>query len=181
MNKSLFAVAVAAVAATSLPVAARDGTINFTGEVIANTCVVVGGPGATSTVALPTINPLSLPADAATTARTRFTISVTDCDATSARAFFEADADSVDYLANALKNIHGAGGATNVGFALFDEVTNARVAIGQTTQGTEWQDLPTGAGPHDIDLGYEVAYVRIGGAVTAGPVKGTVNYTVEYQ
>jgi major type 1 subunit fimbrin (pilin) len=176
MNKTMLAMALAVVAgATSLHAAAFDGRINFEGEIVSNTCHVTTGT-ANQTIQLPKINPGMLTADQATASRSRFVIRVETCPVASARAYFEADAQAIDYVSNSLRNVGGT--ATNVGFALFEETNDARIVLGAPagTQNTAWRPITADT----VDLGYEAAYVRVGGPVTAGTVRGSVTYSVEY-
>lgn len=176
---SLLAAATLVAASASMPAAAYDGTIDFIGEVTSNTCVINGGATGPMTVTLPRIQASQLSgAVQSTAAHTRFTIALTGCTGTGvARAFFEANGLNIDYPLNALKNqITTPDKATGVGFALFDE-NRARITLGlQGGQGSMTFPITAGA----ATLGYEAAYVKLAPTVTAGKVKGTVEYSIKY-
>jgi type 1 fimbria pilin len=134
------------------------------------------------TVTLPRINASQLTGHGATTAHTRFVIRVSGCGTgttTNARAYFEANGTTVDYVNNALKNLETATDrATGVGFALWNESDRARIQIGQhLNHGTSWIQMTSGG----VDLGYEASYIQTTATpVVAGKVRGQVQYSIEY-
>lgn len=167
----------ATLAASAATASAADGTINFEGEVTSNTCTVTPGlEGAT--VRLPRVNETAFSGLGATTARTLFNISVSNCGTgvTQARAFFEANSDLVDYTTNSLKNRDtSAAKASGVGFALFEG--NSRINIGQfDSHGTTSRPIVSGG----VQLPYEVSYVQTAAAVAAGTVNGQVQFSIHY-
>ena len=101
MNRTLLAFA-ALTSTLAMSVAqANDGTINFTGELTAQTCTsTINGTANAATVALPRLSIASLATAGATAGATNFTIELSRCQGTiaTAAAFFEAGA-GVDPLA----------------------------------------------------------------------------------
>ncbi|MGL4545565.1 MAG: fimbrial protein, partial [Plesiomonas sp.] len=87
---------------------AADGTINFQGRLIAQTCTIaVDGAvsPAAATVTLPTVSASALSVAGNTTGRTNFEIELSGCTgaAATAAAFFEAGSD-VDPVSGQLIN-----------------------------------------------------------------------------
>lgn len=180
MNKILLSAAIIAslgIAAIAPQTArAADGTITFTGKVVANTCVFsVGGGGASNTVALPVVFTTALATPGATAGTTNFSIGVTGCDTNlaSVQAFFSgANIDA------STGNLTNTGTATNVEVQLLNGGTamplNAGTASGQNSPvGT----LSGGA----TTLNYAARYIAVGGAATSGLVNTSVAYTMTYQ
>src|SRR5688572_23428653 len=96
---------------------AADGTINFTGQIVATTCDVNGGSNATIDVDLGTVAATSFTAVGDTSSPTAFTISLTNCPPTfnAAAVKFDGTADAAD---NQLLEV--TGGATGVGIEIAD-------------------------------------------------------------
>lgn len=156
---------------------AADGTINFSGRLIAQTCTItVGGvvSPAVATVTLPTVSTSLLAAAGQSTGRTDFEIELSGCTgaATTAAAFFEAGAD-VDPVSGQLIN---RGSATNVRLRLLDGITP--ISAGNTNQitGTTRVNFASGSAV----LPYAVEYLATGTSV-AGTVTSSVTYSVNYQ
>ena len=166
-------------ASLSTTASAADGTIDFIGEVTSSTCVINGGATGPMTVTLPRVQASQLNGGLqSTAAHTRFVIQLSGCTGGGvARAFFEANGNNIDYAVNALKNQDiTASKATGVGFALFDE-NRSRIQLGlEGTQGSMTFPIATGA----ATLGYEAAYVNVLPTVSAGKVRGTVEYSIKY-
>lgn len=167
----------ATLVASSAAASAADGTINFEGEVTTNTCIVTPNLDG-ATIKLASVNEAAFSAVGATTARTKFDIRVTSCGTgvNTARAFFEANSDLVDYTTNSLKNRDtSTDKASGVGFALFEG--DQRIVIGQFEgHGTTSRDIVAGG----VVLPYEVAYVQTAEDVAAGKVNGQVQFSVHY-
>ena len=159
-------------AACVVPQAAADsGTITFTGETTAATCIVEGGTEnlPTFSVALPPVssNTLGAPGDLA--GRTRFSMRLRNCSGVdnSVRAHFEAG-PTIDAATGTLRPSDGG----PVHFALFDE-DGVPIDVGATHAGP-------GYAP-DTTMFYEVAYQRVGvQPIVAGTFSGSVAYTLQY-
>ncbi|MGE8143988.1 fimbrial protein [Pseudomonas frederiksbergensis] len=187
MNRTLLAFA-ALTSSLAMSVAqANDGTINFTGELTAQTCTsTVNGSATTQTVALPRLSTASLATTGQTAGATNFTIELSRCTATiaTAAAFFEAG-PGVDSTTKNVKNATGT--ARNVQFQLLDSAGTV-IKAGDTSQtgagGTARTPMvvTTGASPTgSATLPYAVQYVATGGAATVGTVVGSVVYSINYQ
>jgi major type 1 subunit fimbrin (pilin) len=181
MNRKVLALAVL-VAATGAQVAnAADGTINFNGELVNQTCTIavdgVVSP-AIATVTLPTISTGLLTAAGQSEGRTGFNIQLSNCvgTATTAAAFFNAGS-TVDPVSGNLNNMTGT--ATNVQLQLVDQQGGAVIKAGSTGQITS-TTRNTIDGTGAANMPYAVQYFATG-ATTPGTVVSSVTYNVDYQ
>ncbi|MGE8175779.1 fimbrial protein [Pseudomonas fluorescens] len=181
MNRKALALAVL-VAATGTQFAnAADGTINFNGELVNQTCTIaVDGvvTPAVATVTLPTISTGLLNAAGQADGRTNFNIQLTNCvgAATTAAAFFNSGS-TVDPVSGNLNNMTGT--ATNVQLQLVDTQGGAIIQAGNTNQKTQTTRNTidaTGA----ANMPYAVQYFATG-TTTPGTVVSSVTYNVDYQ
>lgn len=181
MNRKALALAVL-VAATGTQFAnAADGTINFNGELVNQTCTIaVDGvvTPAVATVTLPTISTSLLNAAGQAEGRTGFNIQLTNCvgAATTAAAFFNSGS-TVDPVSGNLNNMTGT--ATNVQLQLVDAQGGAIIQAGNTNQKTQTTRNTidaTGA----ATMPYAVQYFATG-TTTPGTVVSSVTYNVDYQ
>ena len=180
MRKIQFILGMLAVASSSATLA-YDGTINFTGKVVAQTCSVATGSGSLSVV-LPTVSTTTLSADTKTAGLTPFTIQLTGCTvpATSGvdkvNAYFEPNANT-DYTTGNLTNT-ASSGASNVQIQLLNADGVKAIKLGQAAAA---QSVDTVAiNDANVTLRYNAQYYATGVA-TAGVVTSTVNYTIVYQ
>ena len=155
---------------------AVDGTITFTGKVVANTCVFkVNGGRSSNTVVLPLVFTSALSAARNVAGNTTFTISDTGCDPllTSVQAYFNGA--NVDGTTGNLKN---TGTATNVQVQLLNGTTTVMPlnAANATAQNSPVGTLSGGA----ATMNYSAQYIAVGGAATAGLVNTSVAYTINY-
>lgn len=179
MRKIQFILGILAAASSSATLA-YDGTINFTGKVVAQTCSVSSG-SKNLTVTLPTVSEASLAAATNTAGLTPFTIELTGCNASAAsgaqnvKAYFEPNA-TTDYDTGNL-NI-AAGSANNVQIQLLnaDGVTPIKLGQDATGQSVTAVQIDNAA----MKLRYNAQYYATAQA-TAGDVSATVNYTIVYQ
>lgn len=179
MRKIQFILGILAAASSSATLA-YDGTINFTGKVVAQTCSVSSG-SKNLTVTLPTVSEASLAAATNTAGLTPFTIELTGCNASAAsgaqnvKAYFEPNA-TTDYDTGNL-NI-AASGANNVQIQLLnaDGVTPIKLGQDATGQNVTAVQIDNAA----MKLRYNAQYYATAQA-TAGDVSATVNYTIVYQ
>ena len=173
----------ALVAATATSAAmASDGTINFNGELKAETCQVAvnGAAGsAGTTVTLPTISTASLTSSGQVAGQTGFSIQLSKCSAAlkTAAAFFEAGG-SVDPASGNLKNI--GGGATKVQLQLIDASNGKSIKAGDTAQVASTSRIAIDATAVSADLPYAVQYYAQA-ATTPGTVISNVTYSINYQ
>ncbi|CAI8737193.1 fimbrial protein [Pseudomonas sp. IT-P176] len=161
---------------------ASDGTINFNGELMNQSCTIsVNGvvSPTVATVTLPTISTSQLTVAGQTSYHTNFNIQLHKCVSVSGRtftaaAFFEAGS-TVDPLSGNLKNVSGTAG--NVQLQLVDPVTGTPIKAGSTTQRA--QTTRNTIVGDAADMAYAVRYYATG-ATTAGTVVGSVTFSVDY-
>ncbi|OPA96928.1 fimbrial protein [Pseudomonas fluorescens] len=160
---------------------AADGTVNFNGELVNQTCTVavdgVVSP-AIQTVTLPTISTGLLTSAGQTEGRTGFNVTLSDCVGTAATAasFFNSGA-TVDPVSGNLLNTSGT--ATNVQLQLVDAQGGAVIQAGNTNQRTNTtrNTIDTNGA---ANMPYAIQYVATG-ATTAGTVISSVTFNVDYQ
>ncbi|MBM0493197.1 type 1 fimbrial protein [Aeromonas jandaei] len=167
--------------------AASSGTITFNGMITGSTCeVVVDGGAADATVQLPTVADSALGVAGATTGKTNFVMSLTNCalpaegDLSQVAAFFQAGA-SVNNTTGRLKQLaSGETAATNVSLQLSDGYNDTPIFVGNSSQiGSNHFETMTGP-DQEIRLAYEVEYYAEG-AVTPGLVNSNVVYNLQYK
>lgn len=161
---------------------ATDGTIDFQGRLVAQTCTIdVDGQKAfLATVSLPKVPTGLLTTAGQTAGPTRFTIGLSNCrgTATSAAAFFE-NGPTVDLVSGNLGFVPGPGRATNVQLQLVDASNGRPIRAGDIRQLTSTTRLPIDASGN-ATLPYAVQYYATG-AATAGQVLSSVLYSINYQ
>ncbi|KHA72486.1 fimbrial protein [Pseudomonas fluorescens] len=181
MNRKALAIAVLVSASGVQFANAADGTINFNGELVNQTCTIavdgVVSP-AVATVTLPTISTGLLTAAGQVEGQTGFNIQLTNCvgTATTAAAFFNSGA-TVDPISGNLKNMTGS--ANNVQLQLVDQQGGAVIQAGNTNQiANTTRNTIDGTGA--ANMPYAVQYFATG-ATTPGTVVSSVTYNVDYQ
>ncbi|MBB5191774.1 major type 1 subunit fimbrin (pilin) [Silvimonas terrae] len=166
----------AVVGAVAAPAAmASDGTITINGELTAATCaVVVGGDGGQNgTVTLPKVSTAALPNADDVAGLTWFKLSLSGdgCTSASAKAGFESSATT-----NAAGRVIAAGTGAGVDFELVNADQSAiKVGTASTIQGGAI-DSASKTG----EITYGARYHRNTDALKAGPVSGSVTYTMIY-
>jgi len=182
MKKALISAAAIAALPFFAPAAhAYDGQIQFSGELVAQTCTIdVNGTvtPAAATVTLPTVSTGALTAAGNTTGQTGFQISLSNCTgpAKSAAAFFE-NGPTVDVASGNLNT--QAGGAANVQLQLLDASNGNVIKAGDMLQTLATTKVNLDASGN-AKLPYAVQYYATG-ATTAGTVNSSVTYSVNYQ
>ena len=180
MRKIQFILGILAAASSSATLA-YDGTINFTGKVVAQTCSVSSG-SKNLTVTLPTVSEDSLASSGKVVGLTPFTILLEGCNtpavtgAQNVNAYFEPNANT-DYTTGNLTNT-ASSGASNVQIQLLnaDGVTPIKLGQDATGQNVTAVQIDNAA----MKLRYNAQYYATAQA-TAGDVSATVNYTIVYQ
>ena len=175
MNKTLLSAALIAgfgIAAFAPLTARADGTITFTGKVVASTCtfnVNGGGASGTGAVALPVVFTSALTAAGNVAGNTPFNIVVSGCDSnlTSVQERFSGTNIAAD------GNLKNTGTATNVEVQLLSGTTtvinlntNANSPVGTLASG-------------GVTLNYSAQYFATG-AAGSGLVNTAVAYTTNY-
>jgi major type 1 subunit fimbrin (pilin) len=181
MNRKALAIVLLATASSAQFANAADGTINFNGELVNQTCTIsvdgVVSP-AIATVTLPTISTGLLTAPGQVEGQTGFNIQLSNCvgTATTAAAFFNSGA-TVDPISGNLKNMTGT--ASNVQLQLVDQQGGGVIQAGNTNQIINTtRNAIDGTGA--ANMPYAVQYVATG-ATTPGTVISSVTYNVDYQ
>ncbi|ECG8572664.1 type 1 fimbrial protein [Salmonella enterica subsp. diarizonae] len=158
---------------------AYDGTINFVGKVLDQTCSVTTG-SKNLTVTLPTVSKALLDTSARTAALTPFVIELNGCDTgassggQSVKVYFEPNA-TTDFTTGNLTN---TGTATNVQVQLVNADGNTPIVLGKDV--ASQNTAATRIDASDVKLRYSARYYATG-AATAGDVAATVNYTIAYE
>lgn len=171
------AVTTALMASSALAV---DGTINFQGELVANTCdITIDGNASPATVILPTVAAATLASAGSTAGMTQFKIGLSNCQgmtATSTAAAFFENGSTVDTGTYNLVNTDLTG-ADNVQLQLLDATSSTAINVGNSNQKTNSSrhSIATGA----VEMPYAVQYYSLGGA-TAGNVQSQVNFSIDY-
>lgn len=181
MKKLLIVAAMATAFAGVNAQAASDGRIDFTGELIANTCdVSVEGGTENATIPLPAVSTSNLTTAGQTAGETQFAMDLTNCegDATQVAAYFtHGDTVNTDgRLTNQTTD-----GATNVTLELLDysnNTTGSVINVGNASQTTaaKYAKIDTGKAA----LLYAVRYYATG-VSTAGAVTSHVYYNLQYK
>ncbi|PRC93352.1 fimbrial protein [Solimicrobium silvestre] len=153
---------------------ASDGTVNFTGTVVATTCTVAPA-SVTQTVALPQVSVTALTGAGTTAGATAFNIGLAACTAGSkARIQFEAG-PNVDPVTGNLK-ITSAAPATNVQIQLVNQAGGAINMATNVNQVTA-NDATLTAGVNTFY--YTAQYISSATAV-AGSANTSVTWSIAY-
>ncbi|WP_221059209.1 fimbrial protein [Shewanella algae] len=180
----VLAVSLAGYASLGAANAASTGTIQFVGEITGATCNATVNGTSNATVTLPTVSNSQLKTAGNTAGKTSFTIELSDCTAlatmTQGSAFFESGT-SVNIATGRLKNTAPTNAASNVTLQLRDASSDKAIKVGDSSQTTSntYVNLPTSAGGK-AQLHYTVGYYAEK-AVTAGKVKSSVVYSIQYK
>jgi major type 1 subunit fimbrin (pilin) len=183
MNKTLLTTALIAglSIAAFVPQAARaDGTINFTGKVVQNTCSFnVNGSGtANGVVALPVVFTSALQGLGKVAGATPFSIVVSGCDSnlTSVQELFSTSAG----IAADGNLTNTAAASTNVEVQLLSGGTGGAVINLATGANSPVGTLVTSGSTSGVTLNYTAQYYAIGNAVST-PVTAVATYVTSYK
>ncbi|OSL41029.1 F17 fimbrial protein (F17 pilin) (F17 fimbrial adhesiveantigen) [Escherichia coli TA464] len=161
---------------------ASDGTINFTGKVVDQTCSVTTGDK-NLTVVLPTVSKTALSQNGNTTGLTPFAIKLTGCSpsvngAEHIKAFFEPGSN-IDYTTHNLKNTSSGSAAQNVQVQLLNNDGTTTIQLGKdaANQDVHAESIDSTG---NATLRYFAQYYATN-AATAGDVAATVRYTIAYE
>ncbi|WP_392552575.1 fimbrial protein [Orbus wheelerorum] len=150
---------------------ADDGTINFTGEIVAATCTVAGSSGSTVDVQLGKINKSALPAPGATASATMFTIGLSGCDnaITKAQVSFDGASDSTDSSLLAV-----TGGASGVGIGIYEADGTTKLPLFTKSRAVT---ISNGAGAFN----FVAKYVATNASIVVGKANSSATFAVAYQ
>ncbi|WP_425118404.1 fimbrial protein [Burkholderia gladioli] len=171
---------------------ASDGTINFTGSVVASTCKINGGTN-DLTVPLPTAATSQLGTVGATAGRTPFTLSLSGCttDRKEGGNSVPAPVRKVSVAFEPGPNVNlatgrlvptGENAATGVEIEILnDKYTPIKIGAESSTQGTQIVDIDAAeGGTGTATLQFAAQYVATGDKVTGGPANSFVTYSLVY-
>jgi major type 1 subunit fimbrin (pilin) len=177
MRKIIFASAAAAALALAAGTAsAANGTINFNGEVVSNTCTVSNADGSGAiNVTLPRISTTMFTGNGTRAGQTYFTIDLTGCTPASGQVGvrFVGTASQLDLVRGLFVNTGTAG---NVEVGVYD-LADAQLKPAQGAGGFTTIDTTTGA----AQIPLNAYYVATGAAVAPGTVKSTGAFELEYK
>ncbi|HDR9511644.1 pilus assembly protein FimA [Burkholderia cepacia] len=177
--------AILAFVAAAAPAMAADGQISFNGKVLATTCTIGAGGGATGakdmTVKLPSVSASALSNAGDVAGRTPFSIQLSGCtgDSTKVATVFEAG-DTVDSASGRL-NLVSAGAedtvASNVQINLLNDAQQAiKAGVAGSQQNSQVVALKDGG----ATLNYFAEYYATGKS-TAGSANSRIQYSLDYQ
>lgn len=172
MKKTLIALAATTAVACSFNASATDGTINFSGEISNQTCVIEGNTGTTvKTVTLPRVAASSMATVGQQAGRKDFTLALTGCTGSSALVRFEQGA-TVDAATGNLTNQAASGSNVQL------QVLNAN--LDPINLQTNAGSLSTDITEKDATLQFYVQYIAANAAATAGQVTSSVQFSMDY-
>lgn len=153
---------------------ASDGTVNFTGEIIDEACVVDIGTDATMTVDLGHISKSSFKASGDEAPETKFSLKLKSCPETVTTAKVKFD---------------GANDATNSGLLALTQETGVAKGIGVTLRTADKAALGLDAvndysytlsSTEENSLDFYAAYRSTSDTVVAGKANAVATFTVDY-
>lgn len=173
MKKRLIAIALLTGSAFTGVANAADGTINFTGNITDAACTVSAST-ATQTVAMGTVSSGSMTTVGASSAPTRFNITLSACPATatSAAIKFDGPSDTMNSSLLALTNVPGV--ATGVAIGLYEADSSTLIPVGSASA----KHTLTATGNNTFD--YYAKYVSTNTTIVAGTASAVSNFTVVY-
>ncbi|MBR8366145.1 type 1 fimbrial protein [Burkholderia sp. AU19243] len=171
---------------------ASDGTINFTGSVVASTCKINGGTN-DLTVPLPKTATNQLAAAGATAGRTPFKLSLSGCttDKTESGKTIPAPVKKVSVAFEPGPNVNlgtgrlkltGTDAAKNVEIAILnDKYEPIKIGAESSAQGAQVVDIDTAVGgTGTATLQFAAQYVATSDEVSGGSANSFVTYSLVY-
>ena len=157
---------------------AADGTISFTGEIVAANCTI---PTAATTVTLPKVSTSAFGASGTRAGQKAFVLDLTCAAGATGRnkvsVRFTGDATQVDPTTGLFLNKTGSGKAKDVGIAVYD--ANDVMVAAANNASTPPVDIVVGTGTTHIPL--SAWYQSSAATVTAGTVEASGNIEIVYQ
>ncbi|KER74459.1 fimbrial protein [Burkholderia cepacia] len=171
---------------------ASDGTINFTGSVVASTCQINNGTN-DLTVPLPKAATNQLSKAGATVGRTPFTLALSGCttDKKDGENTIPAPVKKVSVAFEPGPNVNlatgrlkptGADAAGGVEIAILnDKYEPIKIGAESSTQGSQIVDIDTAeGGTGGATLQFAAQYVATGGELSGGSANSFVTYSLVY-
>lgn len=160
--------------ATAPAQAASTGTINFSGQVLADSCSIEVNGG--NTVVLPLVTTTDFGSTVGSTAGTTspFTIALTGCDTGATTAQMNFSGTQVDTTSGNLLNSAASG--SNVEVQLLDTSNNVINTSTQANAPSISIDHTTGNGSTQL----KARYISTNTSTTAGLVQSSVGFTLTY-
>nr|WP_241390666.1 fimbrial protein [Serratia proteamaculans]ULG17712.1 fimbrial protein [Serratia proteamaculans] len=155
---------------------AVDGTINFTGKIIAAACDIKTGDE-NQTKVLGDVNSTMFSNAGSTAGAVDFSINVESCDATisNARVVFDGTRDATN---NQLLEINGAAPATGVGIALYNADGTTLIPMGGVSM-----PVSVSSATNAAELKFVAKYMSTTSVagIVPGDANGTAQFTMQYQ
>ncbi len=150
---------------------AADGTVHFTGTITADACTINGGTTGPLEVALGTVASSAMAGVGTKSTPTKFTIALTECDAslTSAAVKFDGTADATDAT---LLKLDSDSTATGVGIEI-GEADGTPLGLFTASKSVA---IASGA----ASLDFVGRYKSTAAAPVAGAANGTSQFTINY-
>jgi major type 1 subunit fimbrin (pilin) len=152
---------------------AADGTINFTGSVVASTCTYDGTSGKSQLVTLPSVSASALSTAGNTAGDTAFDVRLSNCGTASKNVAINLEGVAFDAATGHLNNTAGTGGAAKVSVQLANRNSGSVIRVPSASATV----LSTTDGNAIIPL---LARYVANGEVTAGTVTSSVNFSIIY-
>ncbi|EBY1953402.1 fimbrial protein [Salmonella enterica] len=169
---------VVALAATTLSAAATvfaaDGQINFTGEIIDQSCKVMPDANKSLQVDLHKVARAAFTGKGSTAAATKFTLQLTDCPESVKTASVKFDGTSVQGDNKVLALTQEEGVASGVGIQLYDDASKV---IPLYTSSKAYS-LKSGKELNNLD--FIARYIATANEVKPGVANSTASFTINY-
>lgn len=164
----------ALVATVSTPANAADGTVNFTGLVVDQTCKITN---TSQNVTLPWVFSSALLSSGATAGNTPFSIQITGCASALQQVSATFGGGSINSTTG---NLTTTGTATQVELRLLNASDSSPIALNQTSAALQ-NSKPATLSGGGATLNYIAQYIAPQGNATAGTVASNVEFTMTYQ
>lgn len=173
MNKKIIAAAVLATSAFASLANAADGTINFTGTVLATACTV-SAASATQSVPMGSVSPTAFKAAGDTTLGGPISIVLSSCPAAATKAAIKFDGTANATNSSLLALTSDTGVATGLGIGVYESNGTTLIPVGTSSAS---KTLSTTA---STTFNFISKYVATAATVTNGPANSVSNFTVSY-
>lgn len=176
--KKLILASLVAASATPMLAQAFDGTLNFTGNVTAGTCVVSSGDAqGTQAVRLNTVQSNAFNTNTRVITGGDFNVSLTGCPTNGTVRLNFTDTTNVDSSTGNLMNRANSAAPSNVQIGLRNRGAATQIALGTATSQTAAVNINSG----NATIPLTAVYAAVGtSTVTAGPVASSVQFSINY-